>query len=73
MKDLTDFFHKVEKLKRVKRTGWVREGVPDPESVAAHCFGIAMFCYFKIINLLGKNYIYTHEIEVLPRILLSPS
>ena len=45
MKDLTDFFHKVEKLKRVKRTGWVREGVPDPESVAAHCFGITVFCH----------------------------
>ena len=25
--------------KRIKRTGWVRENIPDPESVAEHIFG----------------------------------
>jgi len=41
MDKLIDFFSAVEKLKRVKRTGWVREGVPDAESVADHSFGTA--------------------------------
>jgi putative hydrolase of HD superfamily len=29
-------------LKHVRRAGWVRRGVPDPESVAAHSHGVAM-------------------------------
>ena len=28
-------------LKRTTRTGWVQRGVPDPENVAAHTFGVA--------------------------------
>jgi putative hydrolase of HD superfamily len=30
------------KLKRVKRTGWVRREVPDPESVADHSYRLAV-------------------------------
>ena len=29
-------------LKKVARTGWVRAGVPAPESVAAHSWGMSM-------------------------------
>lgn len=32
----------IYKLKDLKRTGWVRAGVPDPESVADHTFGVAI-------------------------------
>lgn len=39
---LMDFFHEVGKLKKIKRTGWVREGVPHPESVAEHNFRVAI-------------------------------
>lgn len=28
-------------LKRVRRAGWVRAGVPDPESVASHAWGVS--------------------------------
>lgn len=28
-------------LKRTTRTGWARRGVPDPENVAAHSYGVA--------------------------------
>ncbi len=31
----------IYQLKAVRRTGWVRSGVPDPESVADHSFGVA--------------------------------
>jgi putative hydrolase of HD superfamily len=30
------------KLKRTKRTGWVRAGIPDPESVADHSYRVAI-------------------------------
>jgi putative hydrolase of HD superfamily len=29
------------RLKRTRRTGWVMRGVPEAESVADHCFGVA--------------------------------
>ena len=30
------------RLKRTLRTGWVMRGVPDPESVAEHTYGVAV-------------------------------
>ena len=38
---LASFFAHVAALKRMPRTGWLQRGVPDPESVAAHSFGVA--------------------------------
>lgn len=35
------FFEHIAELKRLPRKGWVERGVPDPESVAAHSFGVA--------------------------------
>lgn len=40
----------VGRLKSIKRTGWVREGMPDPESVAEHTFRV---CFLAL--LLGKR------------------
>lgn len=37
-----DFFEMVGKSKRLPRTGWVREGVQDPESVAEHSFRVGV-------------------------------
>ena len=33
---------KVSELTRLKRTGWVRSGVRDPERVAGHMFRMAL-------------------------------
>lgn len=38
---LESFFAHVAALKRLPRKGWVESGVPQPESVAAHSFGVA--------------------------------
>ena len=38
---LQAFFAHVAALKRMPRRGWVQRGVPDPESVGAHSFGVA--------------------------------
>jgi putative hydrolase of HD superfamily len=34
------------RLKRIKRTGWVFRGIPEPESVAEHSFRAALLGYF---------------------------
>ncbi len=34
------------RLKRIKRTGWVIRGIPEPESVAEHSFRAALLGYF---------------------------
>lgn len=46
MSDLSrqlDFLRLVGHLKHVKRTGWVRRGIPEAESVADHSFRVALF------------------------------
>jgi putative hydrolases of HD superfamily len=39
---LIDFFQTVGKLKTLKRTGWVKKGIINPESVAEHSFRTAI-------------------------------
>ena len=34
-------FHKIGMLKKIKRSGWIRHNIPDPESVADHSFRTA--------------------------------
>ena len=40
--DHVDFFKTIGKSKRLLRTGWVRERVKDPESVAEHSFRVGV-------------------------------
>lgn len=37
-----ELMHLVERLKLQKRTGWVREGCRDPESIADHMYRMAV-------------------------------
>lgn len=56
--DYLDFFEMVGKSKRLLRTGWVREKVKDPESVAEHSFRVsvlAMVLSDKLGYSLDKN------------------
>jgi putative hydrolases of HD superfamily len=39
------FLHMVVRLKQVKRAGWVRKKVPEPESVADHTFSLCMLVF----------------------------
>jgi putative hydrolase of HD superfamily len=39
---LIDFFEIVGELKTLKRTGWIKNNVPNPESVAEHSFRTAI-------------------------------
>ena len=40
--DFLKFFHDLEGVKKELRQGWVREGVPNPESIADHSYRVAM-------------------------------
>lgn len=51
--DIVKFAKQVGKSKKIIRTGWVREGVQDPESVAEHCFRLIVLAmtlgdYFQV-------------------------
>ena len=53
MKNITTFItliHTLENLKKTKRTGWIRAGVVNPESVADHSFRMAFLAL-----ILGKD------------------
>lgn len=51
MGDFIDFLHYVGKLKRVKRTGWVVQGVKNSESVAEHSYRVSV-----LAMLLAKKF-----------------
>lgn len=40
--DIANLMLKVQALKELKRQGWVARGVPQPESVADHSYGVAI-------------------------------
>ena len=42
--DIATFIRTANRLKDVKRAGWVERGVKDPESVADHSFMAALLC-----------------------------
>lgn len=52
--DYLDFFKTVGKSKRLLRTGWVREKVTDPESVAEHSFRVSVLA-MVLPDKLGYN------------------
>lgn len=43
---LLEFFGTINRLKEIKRTGWIERGVKGPESVADHGFGTAVMAFF---------------------------
>lgn len=47
------FFHTIGNLKKLPRTGWVMEKVKDPESVAEHCYRLALMA-MVLVPKLGK-------------------
>lgn len=51
--DILGFYNQVAKLKKLIRKGWELHGVPDPESVADHIFGVSLLAllYAKRFDL----------------------
>lgn len=49
MKDIVKYIYEIGQLKIIKRSGWWRAGIKDPESVADHSFRTAIIGY-----ILGK-------------------
>jgi putative hydrolase of HD superfamily len=46
---IVNFFFEIETLKRIKRAGWKRVGIENPDSVAEH-----IFCTAQIAYILAK-------------------
>lgn len=42
MQNIDNIIEILGKFKELKRTGWVRKKIENPESVADHCFGISL-------------------------------
>ena len=42
MNDIIKFLEEIGKLKKIKRTGWVINKIPEPESVAEHIFRVSI-------------------------------
>ncbi|MFX0090605.1 MAG: HD domain-containing protein [Candidatus Hodarchaeota archaeon] len=47
---MLEFFIKIGTLKQIKRKGWIREGIFQPESIADHCFRTTV-----IALIIGKK------------------
>ncbi|XP_014472070.1 PREDICTED: HD domain-containing protein 2 [Dinoponera quadriceps] len=44
-KKLQQFMELVGRLKHMKRTGWVKRNIPDPETIAGHMYRMAMLSF----------------------------
>lgn len=53
--DILEFFHNCYKLKKLKRTGWIRNGIKDPESVADHMHRMGIMSLVSSDDQLDKN------------------
>ena len=49
------FLQEINKLKSIKRTGWLRKNVKNPESVADHSFRVALMAYLLCPDNLDKE------------------
>lgn len=54
MSDILSFALLIGKSKKIKRSGWLREGIKDSESVAEHCFRLSVFS-MVLAKTLGVN------------------
>jgi len=52
--DYLDFLKTVGKSKRILRSGWVREKIKDPESIAEHSFRVGLLAMI-LADKLDKN------------------
>ncbi len=49
-----EFYHEVGKLKALPRTGWVKRGIPNPETVAEHMYR-SQFIAYDLAKILGAD------------------
>ncbi|WP_376793713.1 HD family hydrolase [Thermogemmatispora sp.] len=54
LKQVAHYLYEIGHLKRLRRSGWWRMGVRDPETVAEHCFRTAIIGYI-LASLEGAD------------------
>lgn len=50
-------------LKSLRRTGWIREGISQPETVAAHMYRVAILTMFAPVGIFGSKSHATSDIH----------
>jgi len=60
--DLVDTLVEILALKALDRAGWVRRGVQDPESVAAHSWGVAWLVLLLLPAELDRERALTYAV-----------
>ena len=63
-KEFIEFQEQVGKVKHLKRTGWVVRQVPNPETVAAHSWRMALMAIYKQKELKKIGADVNHVIEM---------
>ncbi|TFK39492.1 HD domain-containing protein [Crucibulum laeve] len=53
--DRLAFIHIIERLKTQKRTGWVNNNIPDPESISDHMYRMAMLSMISSDSTLDTS------------------
>lgn len=53
--DILPFLHLIEALKKTPRTGWINEGVENPESIADHMYRMAVITMLCKDDTLDKS------------------
>lgn len=53
--DLIRFLHTMGRLKDTPRTGWVDNGVPNPESISDHMYRMSLMCMMCPDNTLDRE------------------
>ena len=54
VKNIIDLLRQANRLKRTARTGWVISGVPNPENVATHSYGV-VFTALTLAQLVPET------------------
>lgn len=57
---MIDLLLEAARLKALDRTGWVRKGVPSPESVAAHSWGVSWLVLLLLPDDLDRGRALTY-------------
>lgn len=53
--ELVDAVQFLDRLASLPRTGWLLRGVADPESIAEHCFGVAVVASMLVDDLRARG------------------
>lgn len=52
---ILEFFHQLEKLKTTKRTGWLKKGIKNCESIADHQYRMSILIFLLCVPPIDSS------------------